>query len=168
VIYDTARSLTRAMDEIVWAVNPKHDSLEGLASYLEKFAVDFLGTAGVECQLDFPIDFPEWTLTSEVRHNTFQAFKEALNNLVKHSGASEATILLRTEGREFELVVQDNGCGFVPGSAMARGDLADLDRLSGGNGLENLQRRLSKVGGVCRIQSAPGKGTRVVFRVRVG
>ena len=57
-IYDTARELTRAMDEIVWAVNPRHDTVEGLANYLEKFALDFLGAAGIRCRLDFPEQYP--------------------------------------------------------------------------------------------------------------
>ena len=49
-IYDTAREATRSMDEIVWAVNPNHDSMESLASYLEKFALDFLRAADVKCR----------------------------------------------------------------------------------------------------------------------
>jgi len=46
-IYDTSRELTRSMDEIVWAVNPKHDTMDSLASYLEKFAQDLLATADI-------------------------------------------------------------------------------------------------------------------------
>ena len=41
-IYDTARELTRSMDEIVWAVNPRHDTLDSMATYLEQFAQDLL------------------------------------------------------------------------------------------------------------------------------
>ena len=90
-IYDTARELTRAMDEIVWAVNPRHDTVEGLANYLEKFALDFLGAAGIRCRLDFPDQYPHWPLTSEIRHNLFLAFKEALHNVVKHAGCARGT-----------------------------------------------------------------------------
>ena len=64
------------MDEIVWAVNPRHDTLEGLASYLEKFAQDLLAAAGIRCRLDMPMEFPAWRLTADVRHNLFLAFKE--------------------------------------------------------------------------------------------
>ncbi|HLP78838.1 MAG TPA: two-component regulator propeller domain-containing protein, partial [Candidatus Paceibacterota bacterium] len=84
-IYETARELTRSMDEIVWAVNPRHDTLESLATYLEKFAQDWLVTMGIRCRLDLPLQFPEWHLSSEVRHNVFLAFKEALHNSMKHS-----------------------------------------------------------------------------------
>src|SRR5712664_3821276 len=91
-IYGTARELTRAMDEIVWAVNPKHDSLDSLVTYLGRFAQNFLSTAGIRCRLDEPPHLPAWTFTVEVRHNVFLAFKEALHNVVKHAGASEVQV----------------------------------------------------------------------------
>src|SRR5208337_1959162 len=112
---DTARELTRSMDEIVWAVSPRHDTLESLATYLEKFAHDWLAGVGIRCRLDLPLQFPEWHLTSEVRHNIFLAFKEALHNAVKHSGASEVLIRLTVKEKLFELAVEDNGHGFAVG-----------------------------------------------------
>ena len=161
VICDTARELTRAMDEIVWAVNPRHDTLEGLLNYLEKFAQDFLHTAGIRCRLDLPEAFPAWPLNAEVRHNLFLAFKEALNNAVRHAAASEVRVALTLEPGGLALAVQDNGCGF---SAGARAGAAD--RFASGDGLENMRRRLAGVGGHCEIHSAPGQGTKVVFRIK--
>jgi signal transduction histidine kinase len=163
VICDTARELTRAMDEIVWAVNPRHDTLEGLLNYLEKFAQDFLHTAGIRCRLDLPEKLPPWPLTAEVRHNLFLAFKEALNNAVRHAAASEVRVALTLETGALALAVEDNGCGFSPGASAGEGA---ADRFASGEGLENMRRRLAKVGGVCEINSAPGKGTRVVFRIK--
>lgn len=163
-IYDTARELTRAMDEIVWAVNPKHDTIEGLINYLEKYAQDFLATAGLRCRLDVPLQFPAWSLTSEVRHNLFLAFKEALNNVVKHARASEARISLALEADALSLSVEDDGRGFsLAGDAAA----AAPDRLAQGNGLENMRRRLEEIGGHCDFRTAPGSGTRVTFAVPV-
>jgi signal transduction histidine kinase/ligand-binding sensor domain-containing protein len=161
-IYDTARELTRSMDEIVWAVSPRHDTLESLATYLEKFAQDWLATAGLRCRLDLPLQFPEWPLSSEVRHNVFLALKEALHNAVKHSGASEVLIRLTVKDELFELAVEDNGHGFAVeekagGSSSARG------RVASGNGLGNMKRRLADIGGKCAIQSEFGLGTKVIF-----
>ncbi len=163
-IYDTARELTRSMDEIVWAVNPRHDTLEGLATYLEKFAQDWLATARLRCRLDLPLQFPEWHLTSEVRHNVFMAFKEALHNSVKHSGASEVIIRLVLRENSFELAIEDNGSGFVIGETMKNVSSAH-GRVSSGNGVENMKRRLMAIGGSFEIQSRPGEGTKVVFFV---
>jgi len=163
-IYDTARELTRSMDEIVWAVSPRHDTLEGLATYLEKFAHDWLATAGFRCRLDLPLQFPEWHLTSEMRHNVFLAFKEALHNTVKHSGATEVLIRLAVREKSFELSVEDNGRGFAIGEKGTEVSPAQ-GRAASGNGLENMRRRLAAIGGGCEIQSTPGAGTRVVFSV---
>ena len=165
-IYDTARELTRAMDEIVWAVNPKHDTLESLVNYLQKFAQDFLNAAGVKCSVDVPFHIPTWPMTAETRHNLFLAFKEALNNVVKHASASEVRIsLLLTKPQSFELYVEDDGCGFVLGKVTHKQDGIST-YYSSGNGLENMARRLAKIGGYCGITSREGiKGTKVVFNV---
>jgi signal transduction histidine kinase/ligand-binding sensor domain-containing protein len=164
-IYNTARELTRAMDEIVWAVSPRHDTLESLASYLEKIAQDLLATAGIRCRLDMPLQFPERPLTSEVRHNLFLAFKEALHNVVKHSGAAEVHIRLTPQAASFELAIEDNGRGFTPETRNRPAE--DPGRFSSGNGLGNMARRLAEIHGRCDIQSAPGQGTKVVFMVPI-
>jgi signal transduction histidine kinase/ligand-binding sensor domain-containing protein len=153
-IYDIARALTRTMDEIVWAVNPQHDTPEGLVNYLEQFALEFLGAAGIRCRLDLPMQLPAWPLTAETRHNLFLALKEALHNAVKHAGATEVRIALTLEARTLTLSVEDNGCGFDPGTPN-----------STGNGLENMRRRLEHIGGSCEIGRARGQGVKVVFIV---
>jgi signal transduction histidine kinase/ligand-binding sensor domain-containing protein len=165
-IYDTARELTRSMDEIVWAVSPRHDTLESLATYLEKFAQDWLSGVGIRCRLDLPLQFPEWHLTSEVRHNVFLAFKEALHNAVKHSGASEVMIRLAVQEKSFELAVGDNGRGFAAGEKNQAVSPAP-GRVASGNGLENMRRRLAAIGGSCDIQSAPSAGTQITFTVQI-
>ncbi|HVM48882.1 MAG TPA: triple tyrosine motif-containing protein, partial [Candidatus Acidoferrum sp.] len=161
-IYSTARELTRAMDEIVWAVNPRHDSLDSLSAYLGRFAQSFLSTAGVRCRLDLPLNPPHWPLSADVRHNTFLAFKEALNNVAKHAHASEVRISLELEPDAFVLLIADNGRGFD--WAALKGQPAPADdaaRPGAGNGLLNMRRRLEEIGGTCEWDAAPGEGTRV-------
>jgi ligand-binding sensor domain-containing protein/two-component sensor histidine kinase len=165
-IYGTARELTRAMDEIVWAVNPEHDTLDSLATYLGRFAQDFLSAAHVRCRLDLPLHLPAWPLTAEVRHNLFLAFKEALNNVVKHAGTSEARISLTIGRAGFALCVEDIGRGFVPGRVGTDATRVN-ERLVSGNGLANMRERLMEIGGCCEIQSVAGEGTKVIFSVPV-
>jgi len=162
-ISTTARELTRAMDEIVWAVNPRHDTLDSLVNYLVRFAQDFLSAAGIRCRLDMPLEVPERQLRAELRHNLFLAYKEALNNAVKHARATEVKVSLNLAPEEFRLVVADNGVGFDPeaGTAGARGE----GRIAAGNGLGNMRRRLGQIGGRCELDSAPGEGARVGFIV---
>ncbi len=161
-IFDTTRDLTRAMDEIVWAVNPRHDTLESLTNYISRFAQDFLGTAHIRCRLAMPLQLPEASVRSEVRHNLFLAFKEALNNVVKHSRANEVRITFQFVPGGFTLVVADNGEGF---DQPRFGDGGAAPGHPVGNGLRNLRSRLAQIGGHSHIQSVPGEGTRIEFFV---
>jgi len=163
-IYATVRELTRALDEIVWAVNPRHDTLDSLATYLGRFAQDFLAAAHVRCRLEMPMHLPHCPLTAETRHNLFLAFKEALHNAVKHARAPEVRVCLRTGADQFVLRVEDNGHGFDAGDVAGR-TAAPPDRPAAGNGLANMRQRLAEIGGRFELESAPGRGTTVVFVV---
>ncbi len=158
-IYDTSRDLTRSMDEIVWAVNPQHDTLDSLASYLGNFAQEYLVSLNIRCRLDVPLHLPHWPITAEMRHNVFLAFKEALHNIVKHSGASEVFVSLATGEAGFHLTIRDNGKGFDPALVTSRPGR--------GNGLKNMRQRLEKIGGRCELQSDPGTGTGIDFFIAV-
>ena len=96
-IHGTARELTRAMDEIVWAVNPQHDTLDSLANYLSRFALDFLNASKIRCRLDVPLQLPKLPVSAEARHSLFLAFKEALHNVVKHSAASRGAYQINAD-----------------------------------------------------------------------
>jgi signal transduction histidine kinase/ligand-binding sensor domain-containing protein len=158
-IYDTSRELTRSMDEIVWAVNPQHDTLDSLASYLGNFAQEYLMSLNLRCRLDLPLHLPPWPITAETRHNIFLAFKETLHNIVKHAGASEVTVILATNPQGFQLTVRDNGRGFESNRISPRPGR--------GNGLQNLRQRLEKAGGRCEMESVPGAGTEIKFFILV-
>ncbi|HYP17140.1 MAG TPA: two-component regulator propeller domain-containing protein [Opitutus sp.] len=161
-IYDTARNVTRAMDEIVWAVNPKHDTLESLVCYLEKFAQDFLGAAGIRVRLDLPLDYADWSPSTEVRHNLFLCYKEALNNAVRHSSADTVTVVLKANDAECVVQIVDNGRG-LDAVADDRGERFPRERVGSGNGLVSMQRRMSEIGGRCELSAAPGGGTCVTL-----
>jgi ligand-binding sensor domain-containing protein/signal transduction histidine kinase len=163
-ISQSARKLTRAMDEIVWAVDPQHDTFEGLMDYISAYAEDFLRVAGIRCRMDLPVALPAMRVDAELRYNLFLALKEALNNIVKHANASEVWLRLKLAADSFTLMVQDNGCG-LPGQGTVSAPTSE--RLAAGSGMANLKKRLSTVGGDCTVQSRPGEGTRVIMTVRV-
>jgi len=168
-IYLTARELTKAMDEIVWAVNPHHDTLDSLVTYLGRFAQEFSGAASIRCRLDVPIQLPSWPLTAEVRHNLFLAVKEALNNALKHSQATEINLSLQLGDKSFALAIMDNGCGFDTSLAGVNSDTTASGnaRPASGNGLPNMRKRLEEIGGHCFIISSPGTGTKVTLAVKI-
>jgi signal transduction histidine kinase len=164
-ITQSARKLTKAMDEIVWAVDPQHDTFEGLMDYISAYAEDFLRVAGIRCRMDLPLALPAVRVDAELRYNLFLALKETLNNIVKHAHATEVWLRLKLEAESFTLAVEDNGRGL---SAVAEPAVAQTsERLAAGSGLENLKKRLAAVGGDCVVQSHPGLGACVTMTVRM-
>lgn len=150
------REMVRTMDEIVWAVNPRNDTLEDLANYIFHFTQEFFRHASVRCRLDIPADLPPLRLTTEIRHNLFLAVKEALNNVVKHAQAMNVRVTLKLDAAVLSIVVQDDGRGFAPDS-----------QRPGGNGLRNMQQRLESIGGRAEVETEAGKGTTVRFQTKL-
>jgi ligand-binding sensor domain-containing protein/signal transduction histidine kinase len=149
---EKTRDLAQAMDETIWAVNPLNDSLASFVSYLQRFAGEFFEASPIRCRLDAPLGAPDLALEVRVRHNLFLAAKEALNNVVKHSGAREVWLRVRWDGALLAVSIEDDGKGFVPGPAGA-----------GQDGLSNMRARLDEVGGACVMESRPGAGCCVRF-----
>ncbi len=155
-IMSTARETVQAMDEMVWAVNPENDSLEGLIEYITHYANEFFEDTRVRCRLEMPTDVPPVALNADARHDLFLVVKEAFNNLLKHSGASEATLQVSVERSNLVLLIGDNGRGFVPNQHNGGRK---------GNGLENMRHRIENLGGSLTLESAPDQGTRIALRV---
>ena len=153
-IQTAARDITRRLDEIVWAVNPGNDTLDGLVTYISRMAADQARAAGLRCRLDLPPALPTWPLTGSVRHNLFLASKEAIHNAIKHARPHELRLRLIQGEEAFDLEISDDGVG-----------LPAAPETSGGDGLVNLRERLAALGGECLIRSAPGQGTVVTFHM---
>lgn len=153
-IAETTRQVVLAMDQVVWTVNPRNDTLDSLATYLVHYTEEFLRPAGIACELDIPLILPDVTLPSDVRHHLFLTTKEALNNAVKHGAPRHVQLGLSVDGGQLTLTVRDDGCGFNPAPAAA-----------GADGLDNMRHRLAAIGGELRIVSGPGQGTTITMQV---
>ena len=149
-----ARELFSAMDEIVWAVNPRNDSTVSLAAYFCQFAQHQLKPAGIACRLDIDSELPSLPLNAEQRHQVFLVFKEAVNNVVRHSQAREMKLSIATNHHDLSIRIEDYGCGFEPART-----------LEGADGLINMPERMKRIGGFCRVTSELKQGTVVELRV---
>lgn len=151
-IHETSRHLIRSMGEVVWAVNPEQDTFDALADYLGNYAQSFLGLAGIRCRLEMPLKLPGRSISAQIRHNLFLAYKEALNNVVKYSGAGVVRVSLIPGDAKMVLKIEDDGMGI--GAEAGKG-----------HGLSNMRNRLEKIGGSCKVVSDAGEGTAVIFEV---
>lgn len=159
-IYESTRSVTRALNEIVWAVNPRHDNLESFVYYLGNFAQQFLADAGLRCRLESPNPLPATPLSSQVRHALFLSCREALHNVVKHADATEVAIGITVAAGELTITIADDGRGLEAARATAGGS-----RLAFGNGLGNMQQHMGELHGRCSVTPRSGRGTLVTFHV---
>ena len=153
LIAERARRLIAALDVIVWAVDPEENSLQSLTDYFNGFVDEYLSHHGIVCRFDIPVEFPDISLDGNLRHDLFLAVKEALHNIVRHSGAREVQFGMALTGNVLEIVIADNGTGFETSIEQE------------GHGVKNLCSRLEKLGGSCRIESRSGMGTTVRFQL---
>jgi signal transduction histidine kinase len=150
---EMARCMVTSLDEIVWAVNPRNDTIGSLASYFCAYAQRLLDLASITCGLDVTEDLPDHSLDPKFRQELFLAFKEALTNVIRHAGAKKVWLRISVQDDALVIEVTDNGCGFEP-----------CKQQTGADGLVNMQERLRTLGGTYEIQSEPGKGTTVRFQ----
>lgn len=152
-IMNCVRQLSITVDEIVWTMSSRHDTLPSLVGYLSNHAQEFFRYSNIRCRLDVSKNLPEVLVNSQTRHNLFLATKEALNNVAKHSRATEVILRAHYAEQVLRVAIEDNGRGFDTASDRA------------GEGLANMRERLQALGGETVFTSGPGRGAIVTFTV---
>jgi signal transduction histidine kinase len=158
-----AREATSTLSEIIWAIIPVNDTLDNFLAYTREYAMDLFDETDIWCSVEKPVTVPPLSLLPEVRRNAFLLVKESLNNALKHSGASQVSVGFVCDKTLLEICVRDNGCGF---DAQTTQEPARSSGGNGnGNGLGNMRRRMERIGGILRIESLPGDGTRITAQI---
>lgn len=148
-IGDASRKIIEVMSDIVWTINPKNDTFENIILRMSTLAYNLLKAKNIEHTFRADESLNETKLSLESRRNFYLIFKEALNNLVKYSNATRASIILANENGLIKLAVRDNGVGF------------DVAQTSKGNGLLNMKTRAEEMNAQLKIESEKGSGTNV-------
>jgi len=154
-IGSVSRSLIERMSDIVWLINPKNDSLHDLFTRLKDSFVDLLELQNIHFKTINLKQLEKIHLSMEKRQHIFLIFKEAITNAIKYSECSTLELVIETQKKKLIIHLLDDGKGF------------DLNIISRGNGLTNMQHRVEKVGGVVKINSQPGKGTEIIFSGKI-
>ncbi|HEX4266018.1 MAG TPA: RICIN domain-containing protein [Verrucomicrobiae bacterium] len=155
-ISEKSHRMISALDEVVWMMNSRNESLSSLAAYVAAYAEDFLSKTNIVCRIEVPRSYPEKAVSADVRNNVFSSVKEAINNLVRHGKPGKVLLKISVLEDHLEIHIHDDGCGFDP------------QNVEQGNGLANLQHRMQRIGGTCEIQSSPLGGTTVILQLPIG
>ena len=156
VIAGLARELVDSMSDIVWAINPERDHLGDLTQRMRHFASDVLAARGIEFRFLFPDSDRDLRVGANFRRELFLIFKEAVNNVVRHSACTRVEIDFKVDGQGVFLKVFDNGRGF------------DAQSKVSGHGLKSMRSRIESLGGRLEIESHPDAGTTLSFVIPLG
>ena len=156
----TSNDMVAEMNDIVWAINPGNDSLEKIIQRMESFAKPLAAARNIHFDLQYDRSILSLQLDMDKRKNFYLIFKEAINNAIKYSGASELHALIQSDNHQLKLTVKDNGVGFNTAKEMT-----EYSSSLTGDGLRNMHTRAAELNGDLIIQSHPGKGTTITLQV---
>ena len=157
-----SHDISSSMEQVMWSENPANDTLENLVTFIAQYAGPYLAPASIRCRCEAPTHLPPKPLAPEVRKNLFMTVKEALQNVAKHSGASEVQIDIKFTDPALVISISDNGRGLpAPDEQNAKAPSRK------GNGLGNMRDRMAQLRGSFEMESRPGNGTRVTLKARV-
>jgi signal transduction histidine kinase len=154
LISERSREAMRLVREAVWEINPQNDTSDEWIDRMITFAQETLGAAQIEVELLMDDALRNEPFSIERRRSLFLFFKEAVNNIAKHSGATYAQILFQQTNGILKLVISDNGHGF------------EVTQTTEGNGLKNFKKRAESLGAQLKINSNPHSGTSIELAFR--
>ncbi len=149
-----SNDLIDKMNEIIWSMNEKNDSLEDLIFYTRSYAMEYCEDNNLDCSIHLPENIPSYVVSGEIRRNIFLTVKESLHNIVKHACAQHVDIIIDVND-SLDISIRDNGIG-----------LQENHKTAGGNGLRNMRKRIESIGG--NIDMLNGDGITIALKVPLG
>jgi signal transduction histidine kinase/ligand-binding sensor domain-containing protein len=154
-IKENSLALMDKMDDIVWSINPKNDSLENLLIRIKRFSSKLFEAKDIDYTIEIDRNISDIRLPMENRQHIYMILKEAINNLVKYSDCTKAIIRVRHLHSTLQIDIIDNGKGF------------DATLTGTGNGLINMQTRSRSMNAGLKIDSVKGEGTAIQLKTKI-
>jgi signal transduction histidine kinase len=155
-INNNSGRMMESMSDIVWAINPANDNFEKVLLRMKEFAAEILEPVHITYYFsEEELSDYNLSLNLEQRKNIYMVFKEALNNAVKYSKATEVTIALKKKNGRLEMKVIDNGSGF------------EVTKAWSGNGIKNMHSRAEEMNAALKIDSIKGMGTTIALEMDI-
>ncbi len=154
-IKEISLSLMEKMDDIVWSINPANDTLENLLLRIKRFASKVFEAKNINYEILIDESVKDVKLSMEYTQHIYLILKEAINNLIKYSQCTQASIKVKHQNKILSLYLSDNGVGF------------DKNSIQYGNGLLSMQHRSQLMGSALIIETKPGEGTKIILKVKI-
>lgn len=150
-ISNSANDLLGKMNTIIWTMTSSNDKLDNMVAYIRSYALEFFESTQIDCHFVTNAEMPSTEISGETRRNIFLCVKEALNNVVKHSRATDVWLQVSIAPGQLEIKISDNGAGI---------NLQKLREF--GNGLNNMKKRMEHMNGRFSIENNNGTVTTFV------
>jgi signal transduction histidine kinase len=154
-IKDNAVNLMEKMDDIVWSINPKNDTLENLMLRIKHFAAQLFEAKNIDYNINISEAIAQLKISMDKRQHLYLIIKESINNIIKHAGCSYVNITASQQHNELVITIEDNGIGFNTADTFS------------GNGLLSLQNRARLMHARLNIKSAFEKGTIITVHIKI-
>ncbi|HTD92203.1 MAG TPA: triple tyrosine motif-containing protein, partial [Chitinophagaceae bacterium] len=154
----TSTDVITEMNDIVWTINPRNDSMEKIVQRMESYARPLASAENIQFEFTFDKELLGINLNMEKRKNFYLIFKEAFNNSVKYAGAGKIITHICVQRNRVIMEITDDGKGFDLDKT-----LKSTESQPGGNGLINMTMRASEMRGSCLVRSEPGKGSSITL-----
>ena len=151
----SAGEMVNKLNDIVWLINPEHDTLTKLVQRLEDYTKDMAAIKNMQVKINTVIHLHEYNLTIEKRRNIYLICKEAINNAVKYSGATILEFSIEEKNNMLKFYINDNGKGF------------DVPTIRRGNGLNNMQKRAEEIGALFTVTSKANEKTLISLQLKI-
>jgi len=154
-ISSMSRDLIGALSESVWMLNPNNNDLESLVDFLYRLVNELCRLKNIRCRVDAVFITERQDISYEFRHNVSLAVKECVNNVLKHSHATNLDMKIELINKHLVISITDNGIGI---SETSRHD---------GLGLASLENRMNSITGHCKFEHVAEGGLRIILSAPV-
>jgi signal transduction histidine kinase len=143
-IKETSIKMIENMRDLIWALNPENTTLDNLIARIREYTTDYIEDFPITLEKSFPDHIPQMAISKESHHEIFMVVKEILNNISKHSKATQLTLSVLIADNNLIINFQENGIGF------------EASNVTYGNGLKNIKNRLTAIGANLEIINHEG------------
>lgn len=151
-VMETVKSMIGNMRDLIWALNPDNATIANLVARMREYTTDYLEDFNIDLKYTIQENLPQTPITKECHRELFMVVKEILNNITKHSKATEVYFSISLSEDDFKVSIKDNGIGF------------NINTINKGNGLNNIKNRIESIGGGFNIVSET-IGTEICFLI---
>jgi signal transduction histidine kinase len=159
-IYQDSQLVSESMREIIWSINPDIDTLGDALPRMLHYASQLLEAKGIELHAAITPEVERLKLSMMQRRDVYLIFKEAVNNMARHSNATRASVRFDLSGDTLIMKIDDNGSGFEVSPS-------PLLPSTWQNGLRNMQERARQHRWTLEVRSRPQQGATITLSAHI-